>query len=69
MDIPLPLGQVNPGNQIQLEIIAAGCSLGAHWGYVYVDDVTTGPVPGLSVTASEPSGIVLNPAAPYSTIT
>ncbi len=69
MDIPLPPGQVNPGNQIQLEIIAAGCSLGGHWGYVYVDDVTTGPVPGLSVTASGPSGIVLNPGAPYSTIT
>ena len=69
VDVPLPPGQVNVGDQINLEIIAAGCSLGGHWGYVYVDEATTAPLPGLVVTASGPSGIVLNPGAPYSTIT
>lgn len=42
------------GDQVQLEVIASGCSLGGHWGQVYVDGV--GPtVPGLFVSGSAPT--------------
>jgi uncharacterized repeat protein (TIGR01451 family) len=39
--VDVPLSSVRVGDTVQLEIIAAGCSLGAHAGWVYVDDVGT----------------------------
>ena len=68
-DIPLPPALVAVGDQVKLQVFAAGCAQSGHWGYVYVDQVSTAAIPGLSVAASGPASIVLNPAAPYSTIT
>ena len=68
-DIPLSQAVVAVGDQLKLEVYAAGCSQGGHWGYVYVDQVSTAALPGLSVAATGPASIVLSPAAPYSTIT
>ena len=41
------------GDQVQLEIIGSGCSLGGHFGQVYVDGVGS-TVPGPFVTATGP---------------
>jgi len=47
-------GTLAVGDQVELEVIAAGCSLGGHTGRVYVDGV--GPtIPGLFVTAAAPA--------------
>ncbi|HEX7604449.1 MAG TPA: hypothetical protein VF316_22675 [Polyangiaceae bacterium] len=42
------------GDQIRLEVIAAGCSLGGHFGEVYVDGVGS-TIPGVSVEATGPT--------------
>ncbi|MEB2321124.1 MAG: DUF11 domain-containing protein, partial [Sorangiineae bacterium] len=43
-----------PGDQVELEVIAAGCAQSGHWGQVYVDGI--GPtVPGLYVYATGPA--------------
>ena len=68
-DIPLASSLVAVGDELKLEVFAAGCSQSGHWGYVYVDQVSTAALPGLSVAATGPASIVLAPAAPYSTIT
>ncbi|MCY1082821.1 OmpA family protein [Archangium lansingense] len=41
------------GDTVELEVIAAGCSPGAHWGHVYVDGFGSF-LPGLSIAASAP---------------
>jgi uncharacterized repeat protein (TIGR01451 family) len=41
------------GDNIELEVIAAGCGQGAHWGYVYVDGFGSS-LPGLGVTKTAP---------------
>ncbi len=41
------------GDTVELEVIAAGCSPGAHWGHVYVDGFGAF-LPGLSIAASAP---------------
>ena len=41
------------GDQVELTVAAAGCSLGGHWGRVYVDAVGSG-LPGLYAWASGP---------------
>ena len=43
VDVVLPIGAV--GNQIELRVVAAKCSLGAHGGYVYVDGFGSAAVP------------------------
>jgi uncharacterized repeat protein (TIGR01451 family) len=54
VDIAPGSAQMGPGDQVMLEIIGAGCSLGGHWGQVYVDGI--GPsVPGLFVSATGPA--------------
>ena len=45
---------INQGDQLKLEIIAAGCSLGAHFGQIYVDGVGA-TVPGVNVEATGPA--------------
>ena len=60
-DVPLPPGQVDPGDQIKMEVFAAGCSQSGHWGYVYVDQAGTAVLPNLVVSASGPASIVLGP--------
>jgi uncharacterized repeat protein (TIGR01451 family) len=42
------------GDSVELEVMAAGCSPGGHYGRVYVDGVGA-TIPGLSVAASAPS--------------
>ncbi len=44
---------LSSGDTIQLEVIGAGCSLGGHWGEVYVDGFGAF-LPGLQVAASAP---------------
>lgn len=46
---------VQAGDIIRLEILAAGCSLGGHPGYVYVDEITDGDIAGPSITAVGPA--------------
>jgi hypothetical protein len=53
IDIAPGAGAIAQGDQVKLEIIAAGCSLGAHWGEVYVDGVGA-TIPGLFVSATGP---------------
>ena len=60
-DVPLPPGQVDPGDQVKMEVFAAGCSQSGHWGYVYVDQAGTAVLPNLAVSASGPASIVLGP--------
>lgn len=50
-----PAHPVNPLDSILIEIIAAGCSLGGHPGYVYVDEITDNEVAGPTVQATGPS--------------
>ncbi|MEZ4363474.1 MAG: Ig-like domain-containing protein [Kofleriaceae bacterium] len=45
--------QLAVGDQVELMVIAAGCSAGGHWGHVYVDAVGSG-VPGLYSWATGP---------------
>ncbi len=54
------LVDVSPGNaalavgdQVELTVVAAGCSAGGHWGRVYVDAVGSG-IPGLYAWGSGP---------------
>lgn len=42
------------GDQVELEVIAAACSLGGHWGQVYVDGVGS-TIPGIFVKATGPN--------------
>ena len=60
-DVPLPPGQVDPGDQVKMTVFAAGCSQSGHWGYVYVDQAGTAVLPNLVVSASGPASIVLGP--------
>ena len=60
-DVPLPPGQVDVGDQVKMEVFAAGCAQGGHWGYVYVDQAGTAVLPNLVVSASGPASIVLGP--------
>lgn len=49
-------GGMDVGDQITLEAIAADCSLGAHSGYVYIDEIGF-RIPAPSITASGPSQV------------
>lgn len=44
--------EVKVGDQIELIVLAAGCSPGGHDGHVYLDNVTTGALTGLSISAT-----------------
>jgi uncharacterized repeat protein (TIGR01451 family) len=44
------------GDQVELQVIAAGCSRGGHDGHVYVDSFGS-VLPGLSVTATAPQSV------------
>ncbi|MBI5825396.1 MAG: hypothetical protein HZB18_15315 [Chloroflexi bacterium] len=48
---------VNAGDNITIEITAAGCSLGGHPGYVYVDEITDGNIAGPAIQAAGPATI------------
>ncbi|HZH04211.1 MAG TPA: hypothetical protein VEY30_10520, partial [Myxococcaceae bacterium] len=52
-DIAPGSGGIGVGDEIEVTILAAGCSQGGHWGHVYVDGMSSF-LPGLSVTARAP---------------
>lgn len=56
VDIALTDEQWDDGDSIELEVIAAGCSQGGHYGYVYVDAFGSF-LPGMSVSALGPATI------------
>ncbi|MEW6432682.1 MAG: Ig-like domain-containing protein [Myxococcota bacterium] len=53
------------GDTLELEVYAAGCSLGGHWGEVYVDGFGAF-FPGLSVSKSAPSQVNVDSDITYS---
>lgn len=57
VDIALTDEQWDEGDSLELEVIAAGCSQGGHYGYVYVDAFGSF-LPGMSVSASGPESII-----------
>jgi choice-of-anchor A domain-containing protein/uncharacterized repeat protein (TIGR01451 family)/uncharacterized repeat protein (TIGR02543 family) len=55
-DVPLKSTDFSIGDQIDLTVVAAGCSQGGHFGHVYVDDFGAF-LPGLSIAASAPAQV------------
>ncbi len=49
-------GKLALGDQVKLEVIGSGCSLGGHFGQVYLDGAAGATVPGLFVSGTGPSG-------------
>ncbi len=47
---------INMGDQVQLVLVAAGCSLGAHMGELYVDGLGA-TIPGLFVSGTGPAQV------------
>jgi hypothetical protein len=43
--------EIAVGDEVELIVLAAGCSPGGHDGHVYLDQVTTGDAAGLSISA------------------
>lgn len=54
VDISPGTAQLAVGDQVQLEVIAAGCSQGGHFGEVYVDGVGS-TIPGIFVSGVGPA--------------
>lgn len=57
LDIAVPAGQAVAGDQIELEILVAACSLGGHAGHLYVDNVTTQAPTGPSMQVVVPNSV------------
>ena len=53
------------GNNIKIEITAAGCSPSGHPGYAYLDSVTDGDLPGPTIDASGPATAVAGAPITY----
>ncbi|HTO95663.1 MAG TPA: hypothetical protein VMK66_01360, partial [Myxococcales bacterium] len=53
VDVPGTAGSIAIGDTVQVRVIAAGCSLGGHWGEAYVDAFGAF-LPGLSIAAHAP---------------
>ena len=53
VDVPGTAGAIAIGDTVQVRVIAAGCSLGGHWGEAYVDAFGAF-LPGLSIAAHAP---------------
>lgn len=64
VDIAPGSATLAPNDEVELEVIAGGCSLGGHWGHVYVDGAGTG-VPSLFVAATGPSAANQNTDITY----
>ena len=54
---PLPGHPVNSGDNVTLEVTAAGCSLGGHPGYVYIDEITDHEITGPTIRATGPASV------------
>jgi hypothetical protein len=53
IDIPCDSSAVAIADEVKLEAVAAGCSLGGHWGYLYVDHFGAFNPVTPSITASD----------------
>lgn len=53
VDVSSGSSALSIGDQVELTVVAAGCSAGGHWGRVYVDAVGSG-LPGLYTWATGP---------------
>ncbi len=53
VDVPGTAGSIAIGDTVEVRVIAAGCSLGGHWGEAYVDAFGAF-LPGLSIAAHAP---------------
>jgi MYXO-CTERM domain-containing protein len=58
-------GRITVGDQIKVEVIAAGCSYAGHLGQVYVDGGPGISVPGLFISGSAPSQVNTGVPIPY----
>jgi uncharacterized repeat protein (TIGR01451 family) len=56
VDVPGTAGSIAIGDTVQVRVIAAGCSLGGHWGEAYVDAFGAF-LPGLSIAAHAPQKV------------
>ena len=61
VDVPGGAGVIEVGDSVQLEVVAAACSLGGHRGHVYVDAFGS-TIPGGTVVATAPASV--NAGAP-----
>jgi uncharacterized repeat protein (TIGR01451 family)/MYXO-CTERM domain-containing protein len=64
VDIAPGSAKLNIGDQVELELIAAGCSQTGHWGHLYVDGAGT-TVPGLFVSGTGPAAANQNTDITY----
>lgn len=60
-----PAHPVNAGDSIRVEVTAAGCSLGGHPGYVYVDEISDGDIAGPSINATGPATVATGDTITY----
>jgi hypothetical protein len=56
LDIAPGAGAVSVGDQVQLTVVGSGCSLGGHFGRIYVDSAGAS-VPGPYVSATGPASV------------
>jgi hypothetical protein len=56
VDIAPASSALSVGDQVQLTVVASGCTLGGHFGRVYLDGVGS-TVPGPYVTATAPAAV------------
>jgi hypothetical protein len=54
---PTAAHPVNAGDNVTVEVSAAGCALGGHPGYVYVDEISDHEIAGPTVSASGPATV------------
>ena len=54
---PTAAHPVNAGDNVRVEVSAAGCALGGHPGYVYVDEISDHEIAGSTVSASGPATV------------
>lgn len=67
VDIAQSGSNLATGDQVELLVLAAGCSLGAHMGELYVDGVGVTP-PGLFVTGTGPAQVNAGASVTYSLV-
>ncbi|HET6344420.1 MAG TPA: hypothetical protein VFH51_05780, partial [Myxococcota bacterium] len=64
VDISSSTGLVKIGDSVKLSVVASGCSLGGHFGRVYVDG-TGATVPGIYTWAAAPTSVAAGSTLTY----
>lgn len=64
VDVAPGAGSLAVGDQVKLQLVAAGCGLGNHYGHVYVDGFG-GAIPTLYTWASAPSTVLTGGSITY----